>query len=189
MEPVISLPFTEYSVANHLSQHFKTKDGYSVFAPLSRQEKGIDLILSKRTARRSSTLTIQIKASRTYSPKPAKRIDTKRFSFHTWFNRFEVPSQADIFALIGLYPPENDRTKKLNTWWDAVILVFTYKEMMRFMDSVKTVGGHADKMFGFGFDNKKAIFQTRGDQRRRTKDYSDFLLENRIDLIARHFKK
>jgi hypothetical protein len=41
-------------------------------------------------------------------------------------------------------------------------------------------------MFGFGFDNGDSIYQTRGDQRRRRSDFSDYLLDVKIDSL-RHF--
>jgi hypothetical protein len=184
LDPIVSLPFSEYAVAVHLAKYFKQKAGYSIFVPLSRQEKGVDLILAKRHKKdRSKVVTIQVKASRTYSPEPPKKGISTRFSFFTWFNRFDVPVEADLFALIGLYPPSEGKTKKLTSWWDSVILIFTNAEMASFMKSVKTVKGTTDKMFGFGFDHPNIIFQTRGDSTRSLKDYSDFLLKNRIKTI------
>jgi hypothetical protein len=42
-----------------------------------------------------------------------------------------------------------------------------------------------DKMFGFGFDSTKAVFQTRGWPEIR--DMSHYLIENRIDEITHSF--
>ncbi|OHD07313.1 MAG: hypothetical protein A2Y41_04805 [Spirochaetes bacterium GWB1_36_13] len=187
MDPIISLPYTEYAVASHLSKYFKTNENYSLFAPLSRQEKGVDLLLSKREEFKTKTISIQVKASRTYSPEPPKRENTKRFSFYTWFNRFEVPKEADLFALIGIYPPIDNRTQKMKTWWDAVILILNYNEMSDFVNNVKTIQGKPDKMFGFGFDKPNQIFQTRGDSVRMNTDFSKYLLPNRIDFIKNMF--
>ena len=57
------------------------------------------------------------------------------------------------------------------------------------MDNCLTVKGTPDKMFGFGFDSPNQIFQTRGDKDRKYKDYSDFLLDNRIDEIKKYLEK
>ena len=48
MEPIITLPYSEWLVAEHLMKTFPIREGYSLYAPLSRQEKGVDLILSRR---------------------------------------------------------------------------------------------------------------------------------------------
>lgn len=79
MEPVFTLPYSEYAVANRLNDLFKTKDGYSLYVPASRQEEGVDLLLTSRNQGVTTTATIQVKASRTYTPKPPARESTERF--------------------------------------------------------------------------------------------------------------
>jgi hypothetical protein len=126
MEPVFALPYSEYLAANLLSCHFKTRAGYSLFVPTSRQEKGIDLLLTKRSEGILKSASFQVKSSRTYSPVPARRATTIRYSYYTWFNTFQVPNQADFFLLVGIYPPEQNRTRKnAYTWWDSLVLLFT----------------------------------------------------------------
>lgn len=185
MEPIFTLSYTEYCIANYLADHFKRKDGFSVHAPLSRQEKGIDLILTKRRGTTCASVSIQVKASRTYPSKPPKRKTTKRYTFNTWFNRFEVPEEADFFTLVGIYPPQENRTKKnMRSWWSPIILMLTQSEMKDFMDSVKTKKGKEDKMFGFGFDEPSFIYHTRGNQDFNIKDVSHFLIEHRIAMLS-----
>ena len=78
MEPVFTLQWPEFVVAQKL-QDMLGKDSYSVLIPLSRQEKGIDLaVLHQSTTGKSKTLTIQVKASRTYLSSPPKRESTVR---------------------------------------------------------------------------------------------------------------
>jgi hypothetical protein len=48
MDPIIALPYSEWVVAQQLTKSFPVREGYSVFAPLSRQEKGVDLVLVQR---------------------------------------------------------------------------------------------------------------------------------------------
>jgi hypothetical protein len=189
MEPVFALPYSEYLAANLLSHHFKAKAGYSIFVPASRQEKGVDILLTKRDGGLLKCAAFQVKSSRTYSPVPPKRETTVRYSYTTWFNTFPVPEEADFFLLVGIYPPEENRTKKMaHSWWNSVVLTFTREEMKEFMSQVRTKGGAPDKMFGFGFDNTAEIVLTRGDQHRGRKDYSSYLLQNRIEEIGDFFQ-
>jgi len=191
MDPVFTLQWPELVIADRLQKMLPKSKGYSVLIPVSRQEKGFDLAITLRRANgHSTTATIQIKASRTYLSKPPMRESTVRYQFQTWFNRFEVPKEADFFLLFGTYAPDTGRTFNIkHTWYQACTLLFTRKEMKQFMSTCLTVGGTYDKMFGFGFDNDQQIIQTRGDQKRRFKDYTDHLLENRIDIIENFLKK
>lgn len=74
MEPVFTLQWPEFVIAQRLQSLLPRKDGYSVLVPLSRQEKGIDLAMLHRTGTGTSvTTTIQVKAPRTYLHAPPKR--------------------------------------------------------------------------------------------------------------------
>src|SRR5437870_2211960 len=77
MDPVFTLQWPEFVVAHRLQQLLPKKDGYSVLIPLSRQEKGIDLAILKKLGGAHRTITIQIKASRTYPHPPPKRAGTQ----------------------------------------------------------------------------------------------------------------
>jgi hypothetical protein len=182
MEPVFTLQWPEFVVAQRLQSLLPRKDGYSVLVPLSRQEKGIDLAVLHRTpSGASNTITFQVKASRTYLHAPAKRKDTVRFRFNTWFNRFDVPDLADFVILFGMYAPDLGKTTKVSAnWYEHCSLIFTRDEMRQFMANCKTVSGTPDRMFGFGFNDMSRIIMTRGDMNRSGKDYSDHLLERRI---------
>jgi len=187
VDPVFTIPYPEYCIANQLQGRFPTSQGFSLFVPASRQEKGIDLLLMKRTPHGRNVITIQVKSSRTYSPRPTKSLTTKRFRYYTWFNVFDVPEEADYTFLVGLLPLDQGRTtKKHASWWEAVALVFSQKEIERFLRGIKTKGGKPDRMFGFGFDGPDEIIQTRGDEKGRFLDYSDFLLANRAERLWSH---
>ena len=185
MEPVFTIPFSEYAVAQQLHRLLPAAQGYSLYAPLSRQEKGVDLILTRRRGRVTRAASIQIKASRTYSD-PARTERSRRFRYYTWFNNFELPGEADFVALIAVYPAEAiNGSRILGSWWAPIILLFTHDEMRRFLGSVQTRGGKRDRMFGFGFDNASAIFQTRGDRRGRRRSFSGHLLGERVPILKR----
>lgn len=185
MEPVFTLQWPEFLLANRLQRLFPKSDGYALLVPASRQEKGIDLALLRKSANQSSrVVTLQVKASRTYGGDEPKRSTTVRFKYRTWFNRFDVPAEADFILLFGLYAPDRAQTKRINaSWYRDCTLLFSNAEMRAFMANCLTVSGKPDGMFGFGFDESDAVFQTRGDSTRRLTDFSDHLLERRVHLL------
>ena len=183
MEPIFTMQYGEFAVADYLSK--KIKDA-SVFIPASAQEKGIDLLLYRHLNGCNTTNTIQVKMSRTYYSEKS----TAEFPYYLWFNRFPVQKNANWYILVGIYAkrPEDVATAKAkSTSWDTVMLAFTNKEMAAFMAEVKQKKDPTkdDKMFGFGFDDEKHIAQTRGYA--TVRDMSHYLIENRIDEIRNSF--
>jgi len=187
MDAVFTLPYSEYAAANMLAEHFKPSKGYSVFVPASRAEKGVDLLLAARGTSETKTVAFQVKASRTYPGTPAKRaVKNRRFAYYTWFNRFDVPHQADFFMLYGLFPSEQGTSKKVEkSWWQSLCLVFPQKEMVDFMKSIKTKRGAPDRMFGFGFDHPAEVFLTRGFETGQQQDCSRFLFQAQVPSIQK----
>lgn len=190
MEPIFTLPYPEFCVAQQLARLLPASLGYSLYAPVSRQQPGVDLLLARRQGGRVRVAAIQVKSSRTYS-RPTSTARTKRpFRYRTWFNNFECPPQADFFCLVALYPAVDAAQKrKLGTWWAPQILVFNQREMKRFLRGVRTVGGKPDRMFAFGFDHPDEVFQTRGDPTRRYLDFSDHLLPKRLGELRSFLSK
>lgn len=186
MDPVFTLQWPEFLVADHLRKLLPKQQGYSILVPASRQEKGIDLaLLKKHGSRPSRTITLQVKSSRTYGGREPKRATSTRFAYRTWFRRFPVPDEADFIVLFGLYAPDQGQTKRVTAaWYRDCTLLFTKAEMHVFMANCLTASGKPDRMFGFGFNDPHAVFQTRGDHRRRLTDFSDHLLENRLHLLT-----
>jgi hypothetical protein len=185
MDPVFTLPYSEFRVANRLAELFKKQDGYSILLPSSRTEKGFDLALLKQNGIKRNVITIQVKTSRTYG---GKRESAERFAHDTWFQTFSVPRETDWIFLVGMYPNSEDKTRKSSaTWWQEIILCFSREEMTGFLSRVKTRKGTPDKFFGFGFNEPTTIYQTRGDQNREKKDYSSFLLKKRSEQILQSF--
>lgn len=182
MDAIFTLPYSEYAAANMLADAFKPSRGYSVFVPASRTEKGVDLLLTKREPDRLRTLTFQVKASRTYpgSP-PVRKVKNRRFAYYTWFNRFDVPPQADFFILYGLYAPEQSSSKRVaKSWWQSMC---SNQEMTSFMENIKTKAGRPDRMFGFGFDHPKEVLLTRGSESGTQTDYSAQLFASQTKHI------
>ena len=181
MEPIFTMQYGEFAVADYLSKHIKNA---SVFIPASAQEKGIDLLLYRHANGCNTTNTIQVKMSRTYySEKPSAN-----YPYYLWYNRFTVQKNANWYILVGIYakrPEDSNTTRATSTLWDKVMLAFTNKEMTKFIAELKQKKNpdKDDKMFGFGFDDDKNIFQTRGYP--ETRNMSKYLIENRIlDSLA-----
>lgn len=181
MRPVFTMQYGEFAVADCLSSHIKEA---SVFIPMSAQEKGIDLMLYKFVNGYNLINTIQIKSSRTYYGV------NSRYQGTLWFNRFVPQDNADWFILVGIYPtpPESETDSSSNIKWDTIMLAFKNKEMKRFMDEVRLKSDNfkKDKMFGFGFNGKKEIRQTRGYIEER--NMTPYLIENRIEEIKHSFR-
>lgn len=183
MEPIFTMQYGEFAVADYLSKRIKDA---SVFIPASAQEKGIDLLLYRHSNGCNTTNTIQVKMSRTYyNDKPGNG-----YPYYLWFNRFTIQANANWYILVGIYAKRSDdaATAKANsTNWDTIMLAFTKKEMSIFMAEVKQKKdpNKDDKMFGFGFDDAKNIFQTRGYSQIR--DMSHYRIENRLDEIRNSF--
>jgi len=182
MEPIFTMQYGEFAVADYLSK--KIKDA-SVFIPASAQEKGIDLLLYRCNHGCNTTNTIQVKMSRTYY----SETPSAAFPYYLWFNRYTVQENANWYVLVGIYakrPLDVDSGVK-STDWDTVMLAFTNKEMTKFMSEVKQKKDQTkdDMMFGFGFDDTKAIYQTRGYP--EVRDMTSYLIENRLDEIRNSF--
>lgn len=182
MQPIFTMQYGEFAVADYLSKRIK---GVSVFIPASAQERGIDLLLYQNDHGCNKINTVQVKMSRTYySEKSASG-----YPYYLWFNRFEVQENADWYVLVGIYARHsgNRNAKANSTSWDTIMLAFTNQEMSVFLSQVKQKKDPSkdDRMFGFGFNERKEIFQTRGFPEER--DMSRYRIENRIDEISQSF--
>ncbi len=190
MDPVFTLPYSEFVVAQQLAQELPAKLGFSIHTPLSRQQKGVDLVVVRRRGRHSWAKTIQIKSSRTYSRKPSTRAPRspplRQFRFYTWLKTFDCPPEADFFCLVALYPSVDvAQHRERGSWWSPQILVFTQREMRRLLRSIRTAKGKPDSMFGFGFDDADEVVQTRGYHGRTQRDFSRYLLSHRVGILRR----
>ena len=167
---------------------------YSIFAPLSRQEKGIDLILYKKGS--NKVATIQVKSSRSYVEEPKK----KAKSNNLWLNKFKIVDEvkADFYFIVGNYLKTDTeqllskRGLSINAIdYSPIILVYTYEEMVKELNSIrKKTKDEPDKFFSYRFRSEDDIVLMRGfiqkDNNTNSRNY--FLLKNRIDDIVKHFE-
>ena len=183
MEPIFTMQYGEFAVVDYLSKEIRNT---SVFIPASAQEKGIDLLLFRHLNGRNTIVTIQVKMSRTYY----EHKKTVPYPYYLWFNRFTIHDNADWYILVGIYAKHLKKAsaRVKSTRWDTIMLALTHDEMVAFLTEVKQKKDSTkdDKMFGFGFDDTKQIFQTRGYLHHR--DMSQYLIENRLVEIENTFK-
>lgn len=162
-------------------------DGFSVQIPLSRQQKGFDLLIYHRASKKSAA--IQVRASRSYFEKPPIRSTTVRHNYTFWFKRFkEAHGQADFYILFGLYPKSDivsaplHRKRIPKAWWHHRMLLFSDEEMHKLIKPIPENG-----FFSFSFDHgSDNMTLTRGAE--EYVDYSEHTLFRKIDLLRAFLK-
>ncbi len=189
MDPIFTIPYSEYRVAEMLSKDFQKNKGFSLYVPMSRQEKGVDLLILQRNKNISKTASIQIKSSRTYDGvQPKRRTDRRKFSYYTWFNCFEVQESADFYILYSIYPVDNSRSSNgVKKYWVPFVMVFTNEEMKSFIDTRVSKSGLPERFFGFGFDDAKSVFAARADHGNEYENYSKNIYNGQDSIIRKYF--
>lgn len=180
MQPIFTMQYAEYKAAEIIKE--KIKD-CSIYIPISAQEKGIDFVAVKYDKKHGGNKTcgFQVKMSRSYS--------SKNFEHSLWFNKVKIYDNADWFLLVGIYPKNlslKNQPQKIQ--WNQVVLAFTNAEMKEINDKIrqKRNPDKPDSKFGFGFDDEKEIYLTRGYP--QLENFSKYLLHNRIAEIQQSFK-
>lgn len=162
MEAIFTLSYPEYTVAMHLQQYFKKSEGYSVSIPLSRQQKGFDLLMYNLKTKRA--VSLQVKSSRIWSTKKPD----EDFQYSAWFNRFQINDNVDFYVFFILYPINALDKKRLgkenpNKWWRSRIVLLDNAEISALFRELKTKKGEPERFFYFGFNEVPLdIFITRG---------------------------
>jgi len=192
MDAMFSIPYGEYAVADKLTNLISSKK-VSIFIPASRQEKGIDMIVYSFDGNKNQFATVQVKQSRTYYKDKVLTVSGKTVpvSGYLWFNRFDVPDNADWIILTGtrvIHPAAWENAGIKDVSWDPIMLAFTRDEMSVFMKNVKQRKNPTkdDKMFGFWYDESGNIYQERGCPVNR--EMNAYLIENRIAEITASIK-
>lgn len=181
MEPIFSLPYSEFSVVQELCRYLKKEEGFSPYLPLSRQQKGIDFLIHNRTANKYARF--QVKASRSY-----EGYKNDPYHYNLWFNNFidrYTEGTSDYYCLFGLYSDYTSSKQIVGKKgiWHPVILCLPDQDMGQFLRDVQTKKEpkKADKFFGIGFDKPSQIYGTRGFNTHR--DMSWFLLAKMVKEI------
>lgn len=162
MEPIFTIPYPEYVVAEKFAEIFKKNDGYSIYVPASRQQKGVDLLLAKQGSTHTKALTIQVKSSKVWlAKKPSKKDIENGIDplFTLWFKQFRYENEfsADVYIFIGLKPIDLAETKKKKaSAWEPVMLMFTHEQLKEYFERL------VDWSLYFTFDKSGKVFFTRG---------------------------
>ena len=191
MDGIFTLPYSEFEAILQMQKLFKKNNGYAVFIPVSRQQKGIDFIVMN--TKNNKVLRVQVKSSRSYLGQPkSKRAKNKGLKYYFWFNNFikkYEKGRADLYLLFGLYPIYEAKynIKSKERIWKSMILAFTDKEMHEFLKMVKTKREKKeDRFFGIGFSELSAIYTRRGFDRQEI--ISSHLLANKIKELSRKLR-
>ena len=158
--------YGEYIVSEEILKALNRNNNkqYSIFAPLSKQEKGVDLILFNRTNKK--TVTIQVKSSRSY-------VDGKDIKFNwLWLNNFNIPEEAyaDYYIIVGNYLNVESERLLLDKGLSVnaidyipIILVYSYDEMVEELKKIRLKRkDKPDRFFGFKFREENDIEIARG---------------------------
>lgn len=194
MESIFTLPYPEYAVASLFQKNFKKGDDYSIQIPLSRQQKGIDLLLYHQKTKRA--VSLQIKSSRSWYGRPPKRKSRKeKFEYYAWFRSFNYQKGlADFYVFFILYPKNDlgskklDKNRDIKKWWNSKVVIFNDNEIGQLLKEIKTKEGKPEKFFGFGFNEKSDdIVLTRGLGEHVS--FKENLFENKIKEIKKNLQK
>ena len=187
MDPVFTLSYSEYAVVEKITEHISKRDGFSVYVPVSRQEKNVDFLVHNSNHNRS--LRFQVKSSRSYVRDNDERsIEKGHLKFTLWFSNFQKkysPGKAEYYVLFGLFPHVlNSSVRSQNESWRPLILCIPDVQMGELLDSVRTKKENKpDKFFYVAFDSPDQVFGTRGFSARR--DLTEFLLSKQVPNIKR----
>lgn len=175
MEPVFTLPYSEYQVIEEVSKRLKKSLGYSIFVPTSRQQKGVDFII--HNAKTNKFARVQVKGSRSYVGE-----DVHYLWYNNFIDRYEA-GNADFYMLFGLYQEFKTGKKgvKKGSFWKPITLCFTERDMFHFLQQVRTKKEQKpDRFFAFGFTSPQDVVCARGPA---DYDVQSKLLANMIDEV------
>lgn len=156
MQPIFTMQYGEFAVADYIKQHLK---GVSVFVPSSSQEKGIDLVLYRFINGTNNVQTIQVKMSRVYFNNNENDVVG---SF--WFDKFKIPENADWIILDGIVPVKiGEKIEDIrNIKWEHKLICLSNGEAKQFMSRLKKKSGEPETKFGFSYDINDCFYLSRG---------------------------
>jgi hypothetical protein len=187
MDPVFTLSYSEYAVVEKITEYLSKRDGFSVYVPVSRQEKNVDFLVHNSNHNRS--LRFQVKSSRSYVRDDDEHsVEKNHLKFTLWFSNFQKkysPGKAEYYVLFGLFPHVvNSSVSSQKESWRSLILCIPDIQMGGLLDSVRTKKeNRPDKFFYVAFDSPDQIYGTRGFPAKR--DLTEFLLNKQVPNIKR----
>jgi hypothetical protein len=191
MDGIFTLPYSEFEIVNKFQESFKRKDGFSVYIPVSRQEKAVDFILSKNKSHKIARF--QVKSSRTYIHEAEIKkngvIKNPEYKYNLWFNNFiekYEQGSADYYLLFGLYPIYTNDSSIDSNFWKSMIVCLSDEKMNETLKNVLTKREKkSDRFYGLSFNHPNQIVGTRGFL--NNPDFSEYILEKQIENIVKYF--
>ncbi len=191
MDGIFTLPYSEFEIVNRFQEIFKRKQGFSVYIPVSRQEKAVDFILAKSQSKRIARF--QVKSSRTYiheaKIKKNGGISKPEFKYNLWFNNFidkYEPDQADYYLLFGMYPVYTTSSAINSNFWKSMVVCMPDAKMGETLREVLTKKEKKqDRFYGISFNVPHEVIGTRGFLNRP--DYSEYILEKQVANVEGFF--
>lgn len=191
MDGIFTLPYSEFEIVNKFQDSFKRKDGFSVYIPVSRQEKAVDFILSKSKSHKIARF--QVKASRTYihdaEIKTNGVIKHPDYRYNLWFSNFIDKYEtglADYYLLFGLFPVYSNENPIDSNFWKSMILCLSDEKMNYTLNSALTKKEQKpDRFYGLSFNNPNQVIGTRGFLDKP--DFSEYILKDQITNIKEYF--
>jgi hypothetical protein len=170
MEPLFRLSYSEHEVAGRLQSLLRDpKDVFSVTVPVSRTNKGWDLLIHSSSTGRAAR--IQIKASRCYLE---PRRQERGYSHVFWFKNFRAKLRfADFFVLFGVHASLDRLTRRGHGYpkhWVQKTMILSRSEVDAFLPT------EAEKFFYVGFDEDQSedlIILSGRKERLATVSYKD----------------
>ena len=193
MDGIFTLPYSEFEVINIIQKHFKKSDGFSVYIPVSRQQKGIDFIIHNYIT--NKILRFQVKSSRTYihEAKELKNGEIKKpkYKYHLWLNNFiekYEKGHCDYYILFGLYPIYSSDKNIKSDFWKSVLLCYSEDEMFELLEKIKTKKEQKiDRFFSYGFNSGNEIYNERGLS--EVINATEHLLKNKLKRIIKELEE
>jgi hypothetical protein len=175
-----SIPYPEYHIAGLLQNQFPKEKNFTVFIPMSRQQKHMDLLLYNLENKKSAT--IQVKSSRTYIT--TMPLNPNQYNYTTWLGNFDPSDCVDFYVYYIPYPLFDAKTYMPKAKQGLHVLVFDKVEMKMLLAHIKkTKTGKQDRFFYFGFNlHENRIFSARGFEK-SGQEFTKNLLSNRWNLL------
>lgn len=188
MEGTFSLPYSEYDTIRQLLDYFPKRSGYGIYIPVSRQQQGVDFLISRSDT--SRVLKCQVKSSRSY------HWEGTDYPYRFWYNNFIKTYRrgvADVYFFFGLYPVHISGRKvtESSRHWRSIILAVPDRRIRFILSKARTNKGKYDRFWSFGIGISKSGYANRvvGTRSGLTGyDLTRYLLEHQSDALQRMLK-
>ena len=128
MEPIFTIPYSEYSVIIELENLINEKKKYSFLIPSKRNQKGYDFVIINN--KNGKILRFQVKSVKLEIGEKKQNC----FSFENLiYNNKYTKEETDYFVYYGLFEKQDNKEKRSKNQkekikWEKFILIFSFEE-------------------------------------------------------------